>query len=193
MSRSMKDEAFRPIIRALDDTPTNLRPLRDVIGGTGKKQKRNHDDVDGIDVFNDKPDAPNSTNPHRPGDGNNASGRNDGRDERGRFIGDGNRPWVDREQAGLDKVAGDLGVDITRDQVASRNPGVTGEQIRYYDGLFKNPDGTYTGVEVKSGSAGRSPEQRLFDGSVSVETPAIANLPNVGPIRIVQVILERVP
>lgn len=177
------DELFRPIMRALDDTPVNLRPLRDVVDGLKTKQNRNRGGVRQIDEFTDTPNTPS----RRPD-----SGRQDGRDDRGRFIGDGNRPWVDRERIGLDNVADREGVDVIRDQVASRHPS-TGDQIRYYDGLFENADGTWTGVEVKSGTASRNPEQRLFDGAVSVEAPAIANLPNVGQISIVQVILERVP
>lgn len=189
------DEVFRPIIRALDDAPVHLRPVGDVPRLLKRQQRRNQDGVHDIDQTPDgMPDAPSSPNrPHtdRPGD-DAPPARNDGRDDRGRFVGGENRPWVDREQIGLDNVADRLGVDVVRDQVASRHPS-TGDQIRFYDGLFQNADGSWTGIEVKSGSASRNPAQNLFDGAVSVETPAIAQLPNVGPIRIVEVILERVP
>lgn len=201
------DEIFRPIVKSLDDTPVQLRPVGDVARIVGRQGRRNQDGVHGIDRTPDgMPDGPDAPHPpHRPGDGDGSGGtpdpnrplrpgedRGDGRDINGHFVGGENRPWVDREQIGLDNVSDQLGVDIVRDQVASRHPS-TGDQIRFYDGLFPNGDGTWTGIEVKSGSAGRSPAQNLFDGAVSVETPAIANLPDVGQIRIVKVILERVP
>ncbi|MGM7667928.1 hypothetical protein [Microbacterium sp. A93] len=208
--RELRQAVLNGFGHAKDKLPQLADNMNDHLD-TVIKRVRDKDNYDG------KPDTPNSTNPHRPGDGNNGggnngngnpgggnnvdgnngggnpgSGRNDGRDERGRFVGDGNRPWVDREKIGLDNVADDLGVDIIRDQVASRHPS-TGEQVRFFDGLFENPDGTYTGVEIKSGSAGRSPAQNLFDGAVSVETPAIAHLPDVGQIDIIKVILRNVP
>jgi hypothetical protein len=45
------DEVFRPIIRALDDAPVHLRPLRDVVDGMKAKQIRNRDGVSGIDKY----------------------------------------------------------------------------------------------------------------------------------------------
>lgn len=203
MSR-IGDELFRPIMRAFDDTPANLRPVGDVPRLLKRQQRRNNDGVTEIDEFTDSPNTPDAPHPHRPGDGDGSRGddadrplqpgedRGDGRDINGHFVGSQNRPWADREQTGLDNVSERLGVDVVREQVASRHPS-TGDQRRFYDGLFQNADGTWTGIEVKSGSAGRDAAQRLFDGAVSVETPAIANLPNVGQISIVKVILERVP
>lgn len=177
-------QVFRRVVDSVIDGAASSKRLRGMTDGLGLHFGDVKNRTDGIDVFDGKPDMP--SKPERP------TVRNDGRDERGRFIGDGNRPWVDREQIGLDNVAEREGVDIIRDQVAARTS-VTGDQVRYYDGLFPNSDGTYTGIEVKSGSADRNAAQRLFDGTVSVETPAKANLPNVGPISIVKVILERVP
>ncbi|WP_300266985.1 hypothetical protein [Microbacterium sp.] len=178
-------QIMRRVFDSVLDAGTNTQRLRGATDNVSIHLGDVNRRTDGIDVFDGKPDMPNR--PDRPG-----TGRNDGRDARGRFVGDGNRPWADREQIGLDNVAEREGVDIIRDQVAARTS-PTGDQIRYYDGLFRNADGTYTGVEVKSGSASRDAAQRLFDGTVSVNTPARANLPDVGPISIVNVILERVP
>jgi hypothetical protein len=48
--------------------------------------------------------------------------------------------------------------------------------IRYYDGLSPNADGTYEGVEVKSGSASLTAGQRGFDTQVDAGVPATAVL-----------------
>lgn len=184
MARDIGDELFRPLVREVRDLNVKMGPSSDVVRKLKRKKGDDRGGVTDMDRFDGE--APSATS--RPRDG----GRNDGRDARGRFVGDGNRPWVDRESIGLDQVAEREGVDIIRDQVAARHA-TTGDQIRYYDGLFRNRDGSYTGIEVKSGSASRNPAQRLFDGAVSVETPAVANLPDVGRINIVQVVLERVP
>ncbi|WP_350350192.1 hypothetical protein ABS642_11675 [Microbacterium sp. A8/3-1] len=192
--------AIKPIIREVKQSVLKgFAHAKDKLHQLADNITKHVDDVavrvrgqDKFDNPNGNGGSGNGPDTDRPGDGDAPAPRNDGRDDRGRFVGDGNRPWVDREQIGLDNVANREGVDVIRDQVASRHPS-TGDQIRYYDGLFANADGTYTGIEVKSGSASRNPAQTLFDGAVSVETPAIANLPNVGQISIVQVILERVP
>lgn len=47
---------------------------------------------------------------------------------------------------------------------------------RYFDGLFRNPDGTYSALEVKSGTGGLTREQRLFDGLTNGGSPARAIL-----------------
>jgi hypothetical protein len=187
---------------SVDDLAPALRPVGGVPRNMKGRQGTNRDGVENVDHFDDKPDAPDVSNPRRPteaggeSDSNAGTGRNDGRDERGRFVGDGNRPWADREQVGLDRVADREGVDVIRDQVRAtipgvRKPGASTDQPRYYDGLFKNPDGTYTGVEVKSGTATRDPAQRLFDGTVSRDRPAGAILDGER-IEIIQVILEKV-
>lgn len=51
-----------------------------------------------------------------------------------------------------------------------------GNGARYYDGLVRNADGTYTGIEVKSGSASLSAGQRSFDSAVNGGTVAYATL-----------------
>jgi hypothetical protein len=47
---------------------------------------------------------------------------------------------------------------------------------RYYDGLVKEADGTYLGLEVKSGNASVTKSQRRFDNQVLAGTPATATL-----------------
>lgn len=49
---------------------------------------------------------------------------------------------------------------------------------RYYDGLAQKSDGTYKGIEVKSGDATRDADQRAFDSAVSPENPAYVTITN---------------
>ncbi len=72
-----------------------------------------------------------------------------------------------------------------------RIDGTSADQGRLYDGLMRNPDGTDTGIEVKSGSASRNAAQRGFDDVVSHDRPAVATL-NGETIRIVEIVLEHV-
>ena len=119
-----------------------------------------------------------------------------GRNVRGEYNGDGQRPWVDTEKIGLDRVAERRRVEVIRDKVRAtieglRRPGAAFDQSRYFDGLFRNADGTYTAIEIKGGTGSRSAAQASFDSTVSPERPATAIL-NGEKIRIVRVILETV-
>ncbi|WP_375136047.1 putative T7SS-secreted protein [Microbacterium sp. HMWF026] len=107
--------------------------------------------------------------------------RTDGRDAKGRFTGKGGRPWVDKEKIGLDETEMTLddGEQLIRNKVAVRVDGSI--QTRYFDGLIKNADGTYTGVEVKSGSAvdrylANSKNQFAFDSSLSETNSAVGRI-----------------
>jgi len=120
-----------------------------------------------------------------------------GRNVLGQYNGDGQRPWVDTEKIGLDEVADDTGKAVVRDKVRATveghyRSGTTSEQHRYYDGLIRNDDGTYTGVEVKGGSGRRDSAQQAFDDAVSPERPATAMLKGER-IQITRVILKEVP
>ena len=77
------------------------------------------------------------------------------------------------EQRRLDELEERFG-PIERRQVRSQVPG--SDHGRFYDGLVRNPDGTYTAIEVKSGNARLTPQQREFDNLVSRENPAMAVL-----------------
>lgn len=181
-------DAIGPALRrSFDDTPVHLKGVPRVINRLTDKKSRDRDGVTGIDHY-DGPhhDISRSPNPDHPG-----------RDRRGRYNGDGNTPWIDKERLGLDKVAADLGVTIHRDKVRAtidghRKPGASADRPRYFDGLFQNSDGTYTGVEIKSGGGSRDVDQRTFDGKVSPDSPATAVL-NGERIQIVDVYLETVP
>lgn len=89
------------------------------------------------------------------------------------------------EQEALDQVEIEFGVPVERKQVTVH---VIGElqNGRRYDGLILKPDGTYTGVEIKTGDAVGPRTQRHFDSLVSYENPAIGTL-NGKEIRITDV------
>lgn len=135
------------------------------------------------DSPNPKPDGPD------PKSDPNRSDRGDGRDNKGRFTGDGGY-GKDYEKQGLDALAERRGVTIERKQVKASVDGV--DNGRLFDGLIDNGDGTWTAVEVKGGTATRNAAQRAFDNAVNAGTPAYATLDGVR-IKITSVILEVVP
>jgi hypothetical protein len=99
--------------------------------------------------------------------------RGDGRDALGRFTGSGGY-GADAEAQGLQDYTDLTGREAIPDHVQAKLP--DGLQGRYYDGLALKPDGTYEGVEVKSGTASRNLPQRTFDNKVSPSNPATARL-----------------
>lgn len=129
----------------------------------------------------------------RPGEGIN---RGDGRDPYGNFTGRDGGYGRQREAEGIERYQ-------------DRNPGrwVTTEQRkatvegapngRFYDGLARKPDGTYEGIEVKSGGASLSGPQKAFDGQVSHDNPGYATIINdhgeVETVQITSVKVETVP
>ncbi|MFG6502499.1 WXG100 family type VII secretion target [Microbacterium sp. P05] len=118
--------------------------------------------------------------------------RGDGRDDLGHFApAQNSKPWVDKEAQGIKQIETEEGVTVIRDKVIARVEGGN-PNGRYFDGLIKNEDGTYTAVEVKSGSAVKDQNQRTFDDIVNGGTPATATV-NGEKIRIVEVILREVP
>lgn len=75
-------------------------------------------------------------------------------------------------QKAVDAVRTDLsGRDWTHlgDELSVRN---SSGQLRRYDLVFRKPDGTVIGVEVKSNTASKTKAQRIFDNGVSKAPPA---------------------
>ncbi|MGN8026865.1 putative T7SS-secreted protein [Microbacterium sp. 22242] len=125
--------------------------------------------------------------------------RGDRRDTGGHFAkgGEGKPPWEVKEKQGLDQYSEENGgAKVIDDQVIARI--ADGPQNgRRYDGLVDNGDGTYTAVEVKSGSAfdkynASSNTQRQFDEMVNNGTPAHARLDGK-EIVIREVVVVKVP
>jgi len=104
---------------------------------------------------------------------NDHSDRGDGRDSSGRFASGNSGIGKEAELQGLAEYSLTNNVEVAINQVRPNLPGTSG---RYYDGLAKKPDGTYEGIEVKSGSAWLSCHQREFDGRVDSGEVATANL-----------------
>jgi hypothetical protein len=125
--------------------------------------------------------------------------RGDGRDYEGKFAnGQENRVWDDKEAIGLKKLEDDTGADVIRDKARVTFEGAP-QNHRTYDGLVKNNDGsnTYTGIEVKSGSAsshhyGPGTTQRQFDDAINAGTPAHGRLygEDIVVTRVVKVVVE---
>lgn len=90
----------------------------------------------------------------------------------------------------LEVFARDCATRLDEAAAAARMP--LTDQHRYFDGLYRNADGTYTAIEVKSGGGTQNAAQRGFDSTLSVERPATAML-NGEKIQIVRVILKEVP
>lgn len=126
--------------------------------------------------------------------------RGDGRDDGGHWTSrDPDAPIPDyalKEKQGVDQVAEELDVNVIRDRVNVDYPG-SPQSGRYYDGLYRNPDGTYTGVEVKSGGSNLDYQrpgnvQRQFDSQVSPDNPAVGYL-NGEEVKVIEVIVVHIP
>lgn len=131
----------------------------------------------------------------RPGEG---VDRGDGRDPYGHITGrQGGGYARQREAEGIENYEDrNPGRWVTTEQrKATVNGGASGG--RFYDGLGRLPDGTYEGIEVKSGGASLSPGQRAFDSQVSPTNPAYVTITNeqgvVETVKITRVRVETVP
>ncbi len=163
--------------RAFKDVGHTLKPIAELPTGLMRKQRRNQDDVEEIDTFNDSPGSRGGDDSGRGVD------RGDGRDHLGHYAnGQENKPWVDKEKLGLEKYGEAKGVDVITTQVKVDYDG-SPQDGRKYDGLVKNDHGpnTYDGIEIKSGDAitgylrpGNT--QLQFDNAVNAGTPAAGTL-----------------
>ena len=81
------------------------------------------------------------------------------------------------EQSVWDAVAQKPGWSVIEGQVGVRN---ASGQLRYYDGAAVSPRGRVIGLEVKSGSATKTPAHRAFDSGVNTQNPAIGVGQNQG-------------
>jgi hypothetical protein len=132
----------------------------------------------------------------RPGEG---VDRGDGRDPYGHITGRSGGSYAKgREAEGIQEYKEEnSGRWVTTEQ---RKAGVDGASNgRYFDGLARKPDGTYEGVEVKSGGASLTPQQRAFDAVVNANktngntTPAYVTITNeAGTVETVKVTSTRV-
>ncbi|MBO0767967.1 MAG: hypothetical protein J2O48_04695 [Solirubrobacterales bacterium] len=132
----------------------------------------------------------------KPDSGNPTPNTQD-RDAGGRFAkGNSGQIAKDKEEQGLAAYEKDVGKPVIRQQVNASIPGqpaVSGGG-RLYDGLVENADGTYRGIEIKSGSAIRKygGTQKAFDDAVNSGHAATAKL-NGKTIKITSVVVREVP
>ena len=131
----------------------------------------------GVHAMSDDRLAPNRTD-HVQTSRNESNPEHPGRNRAGEYQSkDNSEARVDsarKQQEGLDKYERRTGTKPNSDEVVARIDG--NAKVRKFDGLAEKPDGTYEGVEVKSGSARRTPQQDAFDKSVSYDNPATATL-----------------
>lgn len=81
------------------------------------------------------------------------------------------RAGVNAETAVWDAVDAKPGWSVVRGKVAVRD---ASGQLRYYDGAAISPRGRVIGLETKSGTAVRTPEQRLFDSTLNSNPSNVA-------------------
>ncbi|MBF4582534.1 hypothetical protein ITJ54_07625 [Curtobacterium sp. VKM Ac-2865] len=117
-----------------------------------------------------------------------------GRSNDGTYRSDGNQlsqaEVKEKELRGVREVAEDEGLPFRTDQKLAHVDGAPNGRL--FDGLLEKPDGTLAGVEVKSGTASRNAQQRLFDDMVSYDNPATVTID--GKVwKITSVILKEVP
>lgn len=81
------------------------------------------------------------------------------------------RPGGSAEVGVWDAIAVKPGWSVRTGNVAVRD---ASGQLRYYDGIAISPRGRVIGLEVKSGSATLTPEQRLFDSTLNSSPSNVA-------------------
>ena len=124
--------------------------------------------------------------------------RGDGRDIKGRYAKDngGAHMYDDSEAKGLEEYLDDLdadGVSVNEVIEYKRLARIEGApQGRYYDRLVQREDGTWVGLEVKSGGSSYSGTQREADNMVSPDNPAVVTLDDGRTIKVTEVQVKRV-
>ena len=124
--------------------------------------------------------------------------RGDGHDHRGRWAekNKGSHAYEPSEWQGTEqyrKNMEELGhplQEIVNEKRAARING-TGRP-RFYDRFILTEDGTWEGLEVKSGGGYYETDQRAFDAQVSPDNPAYVTLSDGRTIKITQVHVEYV-
>ena len=108
----------------------------------------------------------------------------------------GARAYAETEAIGakqfIDKMTKEGGevVEVVVDRKLARVDG--SPNGRYYDRIVQLDDGTWVGLEVKSGTARKTPQQERFDSLVTPDNPARVTLNDGRTIEIVRVHLEQV-
>ena len=129
---------------------------------------------------------------------NERADRGDGRDVRGRYT-DGNsgaHMYDESEAIGLEKYTqrlkrrGETVREVIEDKRLAHIDGAP--QGRYYDRLIQREDGTWVGLEVKSGDSSYAGGQRAADSMVSPDNPARVTLDDGRTIEVTEVYVQKV-
>lgn len=120
--------------------------------------------TDHVEQAKKDPNGPNENHPGR----NNKGEYQSKDDDRARIDS------AEKEAQGIKQYEAENGTKVTSTQhVRAQMEGATKERV--YDGLMKKPDGTWEGIEVKSGKSADK-TQEAFDREVSYDHPAYATL-----------------
>jgi len=156
--------------------------------------------------FKEGPPIPDPGSPDQPATDRAPNETYPGRDARGRFI-PGNTGGADGAAAAeqrLQQYEKDFNTSVVRQQIRvavidpSSGQPMTDPQTgmplyRYYDALEPTgKPGQYVGIEVKSGTADLTRQQKIFDSRVSAQTPATGTL-NGQPVKVIDTELLRTP
>lgn len=168
-------------------------------GATGRGGRGGHGDYGGAAESADS-QAPRRAAPEEKPEGHPLDGvdRGDGHDHKGKwaFQNEGAHAYEPSEWLGREQYRKRMARDGTplREMISekkmARVDGVP--HGRYYDGIAQKQDGTWVGIEVKSGTGSHTKQQLTFDEAVSPNNPAHVTLSDGRQIKITEIHVEPV-
>ena len=187
------EEAGTKAARATEHSAARTRPQ-----SIAESQAAHNNAHRGTQRANTPTEKPRSADKPGPGTVDERADRGDGRDVKGRYA-DGNagaHMYDQSEAKGLEEYLDDLDADgvsvseVIEDKHLAHINGAP--QGRYYDRLIQREDGTWVGLEVKSGQSPYHGTQRAADNMVSPDNPARVRLDDGRTIEITEVQMKRV-
>ena len=191
--RAAVEEAGTKAARAAEHSAARTRPQ-----SIAESQAANNNAHRGTQRANTPTEKPRSADKPGPGTVDERADRGDGRDVKGRYA-DGNagaHMYDQSEAKGLEEYLDDLDADgvsvseVIEDKHLAHINGAP--QGGYYDRLIQREDGTWVGLEVKSGQSPYHGTQRAADNMVSPDNPARVRLDDGRTIEITEVQMKRV-
>ena len=191
--RAAVEEAGTKAARAAEHSAARTRPQ-----SIAESQAAHNNAHRGTQRANTPTEKPRSADKPGPGPVDERADRGDGRDVKGRYA-DGNagaHMYDQSEAKGLEEYLDDLDADgvsvseVIEDKHLAHINGAP--QGRYYDRLIQREDGTWVGLEVKSGQSPYHGTQRAADNMVSPDNPARVRLDDGRTIEITEVQMKRV-
>ena len=179
--------------RATEHSAARTRPQ-----SIAESQAAHNDAHRGTQRANTPTEKPRSADKPGPGPVDEHADRGDGRDIKGRYA-DGNagaHMYDQSEAIGMEQYTetlrqrGETVREVIEDKRLAHIDGAP--QGRYYDRLIQRKDGTWVGLEVKSGLSPYHGTQRAADNMVSPNNPARVRLDDGRTIEITRVVTWRV-